>query len=34
MHSWKLDHCLFDIAAASNMERVEEEGEGASSGGL
>ena len=28
------DHCLFDIAAASNVERVEEEGEGAGSGGL
>ena len=34
MHSLKLDHRLFDIAAASNVDRVEEEGEGAGSGGL
>ena len=34
MHSWKLDHHLFDIVAARNVERVEEEGEGAGSGGL
>ena len=32
MHSLKLDHCLFDIAAASNVDRVEDEGEGAGSG--
>ena len=34
MHSWKLDHRLFDIAVASNVESVEEEGKGAGSGGL
>ena len=34
MHSLKPDHHLFDIAGASNMDRVEEEGEGASSGGV
>ena len=34
MHSLKLDHHLFHIAAASNVDRVEEEGEGACSGGL
>ena len=34
MHSWKPDHCLFDIAAASNVESVQEEGECAGSGGL
>ena len=34
MHSLKADHRLFDIAAASNVDRVEEEGEGAGSGGL
>ena len=33
MHSWKLDHHLFDIAAASDVQRVEEEDEGAGSGG-
>ena len=34
MHSWKLDHHLFDIAAASDVQRVEEEGEGVGSGGF
>ena len=34
MHSWKPDHCLFDIAAASDVQRVAEQGEGAGSGGF
>ena len=34
MHSWKLDHHLFYIAAASDVQRVEEEGEGTGSGGF
>ena len=34
MHSWKLDHRLFDIAATSDVERVEEEGKNAGSGGF
>ena len=34
MHSLKPDHHLFDIAAASNVDRVEEEGEGAGSAGV
>ena len=34
MHSLKLEHRLFDIAGASNVESVEEEGEGAGSGGV
>ena len=34
MHSLKPDHCLFDIAAVSNVDRLEEEDKGAGSGGL
>ena len=34
MHSWKPDHHLFDIAAASDVQRVEEQGEGTGSGGF
>ena len=34
MHSWKLDHPLFVIAAVSDVQRVEEEGEGAVSVGF